>query len=168
MAQTTDQPAKAKTQPAPSETSQAKADISNNHLNLLVSDRRTGSNLLVGETHLVREGGVRGPLGRSARGGLLHHLVDLLQGQALGLWDEEVGVDKGAEAEGAPDEEDLGAQVALVRVDHVGGDDGDDAVPEPVGGGGQGDTAGTDRQREDLCDRLVSWLCRDVLGFDES
>lgn len=135
---------------------QAGANISNYHLNFLVSDRSTGRSLLVCETHLVREGGVRGPLGRSARGGLLHHLVDLLQGQALGLRDEEVGVDKGAGTEGAPDKEDLRAQVALVRVDHVGGDDGDDAVPEPVGGGGQGDTSGTDGQREDFCDMLVS------------
>jgi hypothetical protein len=41
-----------------------------------------------------RESGVRPPLGGSARGGLLHHLVDLLEGEALGLGDEEVGVDE--------------------------------------------------------------------------
>jgi hypothetical protein len=38
----------------------------------------------------------------------------------LGLRDEEVGVDKAACAEGAPDEEDLSTQVTLVAVNHVG------------------------------------------------
>ena len=108
--------------------------------------------LVVVDTHLVSEGGVGLPASRGAGGGLLHHLVDLLQGQTLGLGDEEVGVDEGAGAEGTPDEEDLGAKVALVGVDHVGGDDGDDAVPQPVGGGGEGDTTGTDGQGEDLAD----------------
>lgn len=120
-------------------------------LDLGVGDRGTNSGLL-GETQLAGESRVRDPLGRSARGGLLHHLVDLLQSKTLGLGDEEVGVDKGASAERAPEEEDLGAEVALVRVDQVGGDDGDDAVPEPVGGGGESDTAGTDGQGVDLAD----------------
>ena len=110
---------------------------------------------------------------RGARSSLLHHLVDLLQGQTLGLGDEEVGVDKGTGAERAPDEEDLGAQVALVVVYHVRGDDRNDlysvsrsalensniedqmgtyAVPQPVRSSGQGDTTRSDRQREDLAD----------------
>lgn len=46
------------------------------------------------------------PLGRGAGSGLLQHLVDLLKSETLGLGDEEVGVDKGAGAETAPDEED--------------------------------------------------------------
>lgn len=46
------------------------------------------------------------PLGGSAGSSLLHHLVDLLQGQALGLGNQEVGVDQGAGAETTPDEED--------------------------------------------------------------
>ena len=66
------------------------------------------------------------PAGGGAGIGLLHHLIDLLQGQALGFGDEEVGVDKGAGAEGTPEEKDLGAQVGLVRVNQVWGDDGDD------------------------------------------
>lgn len=68
------------------------------------------------------------PFRGCARRGLLHHLVDLLEGEALGFGDEEVGVDEGAGAERSPDEEDLCAQVAAILVDHVGSDDGDDLV----------------------------------------
>lgn len=122
-------------------------------LDLDLSDGGLGSDLVVvGDAHLLGEGGVGLPASGGAGSGLLHHLVDLLEGKTLGLGDEEVGVDEGAGAEGAPDEEDLGTEVALVSVDHVGGDDGDDAVPQPVGGGGEGDTAGTDGQGEDLAD----------------
>jgi hypothetical protein len=115
---------------------------------------------------------VRGnPFARGTRGALLHHLVDLLEGETLGLGDQEVGVDEGAGAEAAPDEEDGGLQVAVLRADHVWGDDGDDleeckllreesgegclstyGVPEPVGGGGQSNTTRADGQREDLAD----------------
>lgn len=84
------------------------------------------SHILVSETHLGGEGAVRLPLGRGTGSGLLHHLVDLLEGETLGLRDEEVGVDKGTGAERSPDEEDLGLEVTLVSVDHVGGDDSDD------------------------------------------
>lgn len=130
-----------------------------------------GNNGLLGEAHLGGEGGLGLPLGGSARSGLLHHLVDLLQGETLGLGNQEVGVDESAGTERAPDVEHLGTEVALVRVNHVGGDDGNDlrvllagsflfrqtetvtyAVPEPVGGGGKSDTAGTDRERVDLSD----------------
>lgn len=107
---------------------------------------------LLGHAHLGGVGGVRHPLGRVAGSGLLEHLVDLLESETLGLGDEEVGVDKAAGAEGAPDVEDLGAQVALVLVNHVGGNDGDDAIPQPVGCGGQGNTTGSDLEREDLAD----------------
>lgn len=134
------------------------------------------SHILVSETHLGGEGAVRLPLGRGTGSGLLHHLVDLLEGETLGLRDEEVGVDKGTGAERSPDEEDLGLEVTLVSVDHVGGDDSDDlyegsqqgiqfffffshpcrgetyAVPEPVRGSGQSNTTGTDGQRVDLAD----------------
>lgn len=117
-----------------------------------MGNNRRGTSLLIRKTQLIRKGSLGLPARRGAGGGLLHHLVDLLQGETLGLRDEEVGVDKGAGAEGTPDEEDLGLEVALVGVDHVGGDDGDDAVPEPVGGGGEGDTAGTDGEGEDFCE----------------
>lgn len=116
-----------------------------------MSDNRPSSSLLIRQTQLISKGSLRLPASRGAGGGLLHHLVNLLQGETLCFRDEEVGVEKGAGAEGAPDEEDLGAEVALVVVDHVGSDDGDDAVPEPVRGGGEGDAAGTDGKGEDFC-----------------
>ena len=87
------------------------------------------STSLLGHAHLSGISGVRLPLGRGAGGSLGKHLVDLLEGEALGLRDQEVGVEEAAGAEATPDVEHLGAQVALVLVDHVGGDDGDDAVP---------------------------------------
>jgi len=116
----------------------------------VLGDLGNSGRLLVVETHLDSEGSVGLPLGWGTRGGLLHHLVDLLQSKTLGLGDEEVGVDKGASAKRSPDEENLGTQVALVGINHVRGDDSDDAVPEPVGGSGKGNTTGTDWQREDL------------------
>lgn len=60
--------------------------------------------------------------------GFLEHLVDLLEGQALGFGDEEVGVDEAGGAEGAPEEEDFGFEVAFVWADEVGCDDGDDLL----------------------------------------
>ena len=98
------------------------------------------------------EGGGRLPASRGTGSGLLHHLVDLLEGQTLGLGDEEPGVDEGARAQASPDEEHGGLEVALVSADHVRGDDGDDGVPEPVGGGGESNTTGADGEREDLAD----------------
>ena len=81
---------------------------------------------LVRETHLGREGGVWDPFGRVTGRRLLQHAIDLFERETLGLGNEHVGVDETADAEGTPDEEDFGAQVALVIVDHVGGDDCDD------------------------------------------
>ena len=52
---------------------------------------------------------MRDPLGRRPRRGFLHHAVDLLEGEAFGLGDEEVGVEEAGGAEGAPDEEDFRA-----------------------------------------------------------
>lgn len=105
---------------------------------------------VVTSAHLSGKGGSGLPAGRGTGGGLLHHLVDLLEGQTLGLGDQEVGVDESASAETSPDEEDGGLQVALIGTDHVGGDDGDDGVPQPVGSSGQSNTTRSDRQREDL------------------
>lgn len=90
------------------------------------------------------------PLGRCAGRGFLHHLVDLLKRQALGLGHNEVGVNEGTGAESAPDEEDLGLQVTLVSANHVGCNDGNNRVPQPVGGGGQTNTTGTNGKREDF------------------
>jgi len=98
------------------------------------------------------KGLVRLPLGRGTWRGLSHHLVDLLESKTLGLWDEEEGVDKGACAESTPDEEDGGAEVTLGWTDHVWSDDGNDGVPQPVGGSGESNTTRTDWKREDLTD----------------
>ena len=79
-------------------------------------------------------------------------LVDLLEGQTLGLVDHEVDEGDTDEAEAAPDEEDLGLQVGVARalIDHVGGGVGDGPVEEPVGGGGHGQRLGADLEGEDL------------------
>lgn len=100
----------------------------------------------------IGEGLVRSPLSRGSGSGLLHHLVNLLERQTLGLGNEEVSVDEGAGAETTPDEEDGRLEVSAVLTDHVGGDDGNDGVPEPVGGGGETDTARSDGDGEDLAD----------------
>jgi hypothetical protein len=78
--------------------------------------------------HLRREGRVWHPLVGGTWGSLLQHLVNLLQGQALGLGDEEVGEGEGDAAKGTPHEEDLSTEVglSLLGSDQVGGDDTDD------------------------------------------
>lgn len=96
--------------------------------------------------HASTKGLGRAPLGRGTGRGLLHHEIDLLERQTLGLGHQEVGVDKGAGAESEPDVEHGRDESA----DHVRRNNGNDAVPEPVGGGGQSNTAGPDGQREDL------------------
>lgn len=93
-------------------------------LDVLHDLRSKGS--LVCKTHISGEGGVRHPFAGVSWGGLLEHAVDLLERKTLGLGDEEVGVHEADGAEGAPDEEDLGAEVAFGCADHVGGDDCDD------------------------------------------
>lgn len=92
------------------------------------------------------------PLGGVAGADFCHAHIGLLEGETLELGHEEVGEGQGEGAQGAPQEEDLGAEVGLIGADEVGGDDGNDGVPEPVGGGGHTDTAGSDGQREDLAD----------------
>jgi hypothetical protein len=77
---------------------------------------------------------VRFPRRALARSHLLHHLVDLLEREAPGLGHEEVGPEDAAAAQPAPDEKHFGPEVAVAWVDHVGDDDADDAVPEPVRG----------------------------------
>ena len=102
---------------------------------LLGAGTTTNLESLVGKVHLGGKGGVWHPLVGSAWGGLLQHLVDLLEGEALGLWDEEVGKEERSAAEGAPHEEDLGAKVglSLLSTNEVWSDDSNDTVPEPVG-----------------------------------
>ncbi len=79
-------------------------------------------------------------------------LVDLLEGQALGLVDHEVDEGDAQEAASEPDEEDLGLQVGVAgaEVDEVGRRVGDGPVEEPVGCGGHGEGFGADFEGEDL------------------
>ena len=69
------------------------------------------------------DGGGKGlmglPLGGGSGSGLLHHLINLLERQTLGLGDEEVAVDEGACAETSPDEKDGRLEVSSVLSDHV-------------------------------------------------
>lgn len=90
--------------------------------------------VLLTEVHLRSKGAVRLPLARSAGRSLLKHLVDLLEGKTLGFGNEEVGEEEGDAAKTAPHEEDVGAETSGVgSVSHkVGGDDTDNAVPEPM------------------------------------
>lgn len=99
------------------------------------------------------EGLVRDPLGGGTGSGLLHHAVNLLKRKTLGFGHKEVRIDEGACAETHPDEEDGRSEVTLILVDHVRSDDGDDSVPEPVGGGGEGDTTRSDGEGEDFTDQ---------------
>ena len=145
--------------------------LNNRTLTLDVLHNLWSKGAFVGETHLGGESGGRHPSGRSAGVGLLQHAVNLFQGEALGLRNQEIGVDETAGAERAPDEEDLCAEIALVHANHVRSNDGNDlgqpvseettmkgarmmtyAVPEPVGGSREGDTAGADWKRKNLSD----------------
>lgn len=80
---------------------------------------------LLRKTHLRGKGRVWHPLARIPSIRLFQHTIDLFERQTLGFRNEEVGVDEAADTKGTPNEEDLGAEVALVSVDHVGGDDAD-------------------------------------------
>lgn len=81
---------------------------------------------LLKEAHLSSEGRVRNPFAGVAGADLLKHFVDLLEGETLGLRDKEVGKQNTDDAEGAPHEEDLGAQVGILLVDEVRCNDSDD------------------------------------------
>jgi hypothetical protein len=110
---------------------------------------------MLGHAHLISESSSRSPASRVTRSNFLQHLINLLKRQPLGLRDEEVSVDASAGAQSTPDEENLGTEVTLTLglANHVGSDGGDDCVPEPVAGGRETNTAGTDGQREDLADQ---------------
>lgn len=99
------------------------------------------------------------PAGRvPCLGDLGVELVDLLQGETLGLVDKEVDEDKADATEATPDEEHLGLEVGvlLTRVDQVGSSVGDSPVEQPVGGGGDGETLGTGLEGEQFWKALVS------------
>jgi len=109
---------------------------------------------LISHSHLRSISAVRHPLGTSHRRGLLQHSVDLLEGKTLGFWDQEIGVDEAECAERSPQEEDLWSEIntAACSGSDVWGDDGDDAVPQPVGSGGKSNTTRSDWEREDFTD----------------
>lgn len=75
---------------------------------------------------------IRSPLRTLSRTSLLKHLINLFKTQAFGLVDTEVSEEEGKTASTSPNEEDFDAQVALVCVYDVRGDEGDDEVPEPI------------------------------------
>ena len=99
--------------------------------------RRIQSESLVGQAHLLGEGGVGFPGGGMAGVNFFHHLVYLLEGETFrfGLkgdmsacanvtgksevgrtYDEEVGKGRREAAEGTPEEEDLGTQICVTLV----------------------------------------------------
>ena len=79
-------------------------------------------------------------------------LVDLLQAQAFRLVDERVDEEGADEAKGAPDEEDLAAEIGVAgpRVDEVRGRVCNGPVEQPVGRRGHGEAARACLEREDL------------------
>jgi hypothetical protein len=103
-------------------------------------------------------------------GALSVELVDLLEGEALGLVDHGPDEEDADETASAPDEEDLGAHVGVAGavVDHVGGSVADGEVEKPavdvsisficglcsrdlpVGCGGHGQRLRADLEREDF------------------
>lgn len=115
---------------------------------------RLKADALLCEAHLIRERRLRAPLAALPRGGLFQQAVDLLERQALHLRHEEERKRDTDAAQGAPKEEDFSPQVSVsgLGADEVRGDDADDAIPEPVGSGGETDTAGADGQGEDFTD----------------
>jgi hypothetical protein len=98
---------------------------------LLIND----SLLLAKGVLALGKGHLRLPLCALAGGpALVVHLVDLLEGVALGLVNVEVDKGDADKAEGEPDEEDLGLQVgvAFTIVDQVGGCVGNGPVQKPL------------------------------------
>lgn len=104
------------------------------------------------DVSLVRIGRMRHPFGRLAGCSLLQHTVNLLERQTLGLGNQEVGEEDARSARSTPDEEDLRLEIAILGIDHVGSDEADDKVPQPVRCCRERDALGADGQREDLAD----------------
>ena len=96
---------------------------------------------LLGHTHLVGKGGVRYPAGGLARCGLLEHAVDLLEGKALGLGDEEVDVHEAEYEHAEEDEQDERPDVLR----DARGEEGEEEVPDPVCAKEKRDELGTRR-----------------------
>jgi hypothetical protein len=85
-----------------------------------VNDLVKGGRILA---HLLGVGVVRNPASGLAGRDFVHHSVNLLERQSLGLRDEEVGEENADEASRTPEEEYLGPEVCLVLPDEVWGND---------------------------------------------
>lgn len=73
-------------------------------------------------THTLSECLMRNPLGGGPRSGFRHHLVDLLERKTLGLRNHEESEEERQSTSSSPHEENLGAEVSLIPVDHVRSD----------------------------------------------
>lgn len=80
----------------------------------------------------ARESLVRLPLGRGSGSSLLHHLINLFERKSLGLGNKEITVDERSRAKTAPNEENGRFEVSTVLSDHVGSNDSNDRVPQPI------------------------------------
>lgn len=78
------------------------------------------------------------------------HLIDLLEGKALGLGHEHIRKYRTECAGRAPYKEDLDAEVALIAIHNEWCYDANDAVPEPVARSRQGNAFRTNRKLENL------------------
>jgi len=92
------------------------------------------------------------PLARSSWGSLLQHAINLFQRKTLGLWNEEISIDESSGTETSPNEKDARFKVALVCVDHVWSDNGNDSVPEPIRRSRKSHTTRSDRKCENFAD----------------
>lgn len=63
---------------------------------------------------------------------------------------QEVRPEKAANAERPPDKEDFGSKISLVWIHHIGGDDCNDTIPEPVACYAHGHTSRSDAEWEHL------------------
>jgi hypothetical protein len=61
-------------------------------------------------------------------------LINLFERETFGFIDHKPDESNADEAEGAPDEEDLGLEVSTLLVDHVRGSIGDGPVEKPIAG----------------------------------
>jgi len=108
-----------------------------------------GNRILVGSADVVCDELV--PVSNRPDGGrVLVENVDLFERETLGLRDAEVGEDEASDASRSPDEEYLGPEVAVPRVDNVGGGITDTKVPKPVRGRRHRHGLCADGEREDL------------------
>jgi len=74
----------------------------------------------------------------------------LLKRESLGLGNKEPCVHKGCSTQTSPYEEDARFEISFLFTNHERCDDGDDGIPEPIGGGGQTNATGANWQWENL------------------